>query len=200
MKSAILNTEQVQALQRGERVTVRRVMRKQPEQEYQLSGMFHFDGRRIARFWKPGDPLDINIVDFPSPYAPGDVVWVRETFYQSGDRFRAYPDDDEYSGWNGTKDVWYAADGIPPCRGDNAWGKQRDNAEQAAKGSNFFPDKGRNYWRKFPSSQMPHWAARLYAACVTVKAEQVDGKWYFSSEFEKCDKPEEIDEQLQHLH
>lgn len=120
-------------------------------------------------------------------YLPGDILWVRETFYQSGHSYQTYPEDDEWRGWSGKRKVFYAADGIPPCNGDSVWGPQCDNSERAAQGHRFFVDQGRDYWRKFPSIHMPRWAARLFLRVTAVRAERVQEISTFDAEDEGVD-------------
>lgn len=105
------------------------------------------------------------------PYGQvGDRLWVRESFYQSGNRYRTYPEDDEFRGWSGTRDVFYAADGRPEVRGQNVWGVAPGARDPESK---FIPDQGGRFWRKFPSIHMPRWASRLLLEVTDVRIEKL---------------------------
>lgn len=100
---------------------------------------------------------------------PGDRLWVRETFYEAGNSGQAYPEDDEYSAWYGSRYPWYSADGVPPVLGKNAWGI----AEGFHVKRSFHPVCNKYWWRKRPSIHMPRWACRLVLEIVSVRVERV---------------------------
>jgi hypothetical protein len=104
------------------------------------------------------------------PYGkPGDVLWVRENFYEVGDWAQAYPEDDEYSQWCGSSIYHYKADGPPVVKGKNDWNVPIGNT--GTKG--FIPYAGRRFWRSRPSLHMPKKACRLFLEITDIRVERL---------------------------
>jgi len=188
-KPILFNGEMVRAILSGQKTQTRRIMKVQPnEHDHKMYGEIHGanctwaneppeyydtgDNRWACRLC--GDGIDVmGNGGYKCPYGQvGDEIWVRETYYQSGYSYQTYPEDEEYRGWSGS-DLFYSADGIPPCRGDGEWGKQSSNEERAKRGSNFFPDKGSNFWRKKPSIHMFRKHSRIQLKVKRVWVERV---------------------------
>lgn len=111
------------------------------------------------------------------PYgAPGDRLWVRETFYESGYHYASHPEDDEYRAWAGfghragDGNLFYAANGRPEVRGKNDWCVDVGPREADKK---FIPDQGNRFWKKRPSIFMPRWASRITLEITGVRVERV---------------------------
>jgi len=175
MKSIILASDEVAATRGGLKTIMRRPVmvnwgrrRKRPDEPYE----YDHDGVLMTTDeYGDGHPF---VDHYPCPYGVvGETRWVREDFYESGYHYRSYPEDEEYLGWAGTGVFRYVADGIPECRGPHEWGPCRDNALRASQGKNFFPDRGRYYWRRRVSIQMPRRASRMSLTIVETRIERV---------------------------
>jgi hypothetical protein len=168
----------VKAILDGTKTQTRRIVKPQPWKEGQYKG--HPKGIDKAFFREDHDewwftPKDVREYD-PSPYSvmclkcpygkPGDRLWVRESFWQSGFTANAaHPE----SGCNDP--VWI-------------WGeKTAFDLERTPMG-----------WRKRPSIHMPRWASRINLEVTEVRVERLqdiseedalsegiqrgDGKWH----------------------
>jgi hypothetical protein len=185
-----MSAPMVRAILAGTKTQTRRAIKPQPVP----FGKSSYGGTRQGWKWKPeslnrgwndddADPYNTRslatlALSCECPYGqPGDRLWARETFYQSGRHYQTYPEDDEWRGWSGTRDIFYKADGIPPNRGPNAWSTET-NEENAARLSKhgrapFFTDKGNFWWRQFPSIFMPRWASRITLEIESVRVERL---------------------------
>jgi len=87
VKPILFSTEQVQAILEGRKTQTRRVIKPQPEfaQIYEHKGETLYEGENRTWCYKNHISPDIWngiewIVQF-APYQPGDILWVRETWY-----------------------------------------------------------------------------------------------------------------------
>jgi hypothetical protein len=104
------------------------------------------------------------------PYGQlGDILWIRESFYQVGKWLRAYPEDDEFSMWNSSGIYHYVADGVPTVMGENDWGVPIGTEGQ----NGFIPYKGDNIWRKCPSIHMPLKVCRIFLRITDIRIERL---------------------------
>lgn len=162
----MFNAEMVRAILDGRKTQTRRVVKPQPEQ-YGADGAWLHPATDSEPQW--ATDLGDAIV-WASPYQVGDVLWVRETFFEAGNRYQEYPGDDEYRGWSSAGLEWYSADGPPPVVGQNDWGITDGFHHD---GRSFFPVCGGDYWRKRPSIHMPKWAARTFMRVTDVRVERI---------------------------
>jgi len=176
MKSLILHSEEIRQLQATGEVMVVRPMKNQPtgvSDEFQEERVYPWPdsptGWQMSHIDKDGKYY--SYTHPKCPFSPGERRWVKETYYESGYSYLVYPDD-EYCGWSpmGKDGIFYAVDGIPPCRGDNAWGKKRDNSSSGCK---FFPDKGSYYWWKRPSIHLPQKYSRFTVEFAGVECKPI---------------------------
>lgn len=81
MKPILFNTEMVQAIQEGRKTVTRRVVKPQPPA---TSVVRKRDCSWDWTFWADSD--DMGHLMLP-PYQPGDILWVRETWYKDVNRY-----------------------------------------------------------------------------------------------------------------
>ena len=138
----------VRALMEGRKTMTRRVLKPQPDW-IESSGRWSWpipESKRVActfvctasREWHE------YLLPHQLPYAPGDRLWVRETFRGARGYDNVWPRD------FGNKPIWYEADGLPI--GDE-WG--------------FLSHIRR------PSTQMPRWASRITLLVDDVRVQRV---------------------------
>lgn len=174
----LFSGEMVRALLADMKTQTRRVVKMHP------------DCHTSDDFTPTRDGMDLYCEECPEegtlgitcPYGqPGDHLWVRETFYESGYYSQSHPEDDEWRVFNGARnktDYFYKADGIPPRRGETNWSDTETNEENAARLipqgiAPFFTDKGNRFWRQRPSIHMPRKLSRITLEVVGVKVERL---------------------------
>ena len=78
MKPILMDTENVRAILEGRKTVTRRKPFQVPDDYNTLKGMYRDNKNRLcALFQCADDPTTMAIY---SPYQPGDILWVRETF------------------------------------------------------------------------------------------------------------------------
>lgn len=107
IKPILFSGPMVRAILDGRKTQTRRVLKPQPETRYNTDGEF---GQRTGWLWNSGGPgvegCWHGMESLPTPYAPGDRLWVRETWGHN------YFDDGQHRAW---KIPVYRADknGVP---------------------------------------------------------------------------------------
>lgn len=149
MKPILFNTEMVRAILEARKTVTRRVIKPQPCEGRGLVRFmrwFHQDWyTTLARF---GDDVGAALCDRKPPYNPGDILWVRETFFKE----ECTPDCAGQSDPNE----------CPFNRvGDSCYGYK----------TQYIDSTGEIKWR--PSIHMPKEAARLFLRVTGVRVEQL---------------------------
>ncbi|WP_236235055.1 hypothetical protein [Pseudomonas tohonis] len=105
------------------------------------------------------------------PYGQvGDLLWVRENFWQAGAWSASYPEGD-FDTWLGSKRIHFAADGEPPNEPNRHYPNGLRNGSFAA------ADPHR-IWRSRPSIHMPRWASRILLEITDVRVERLQDITY----------------------
>ena len=152
--------EQLQAMKRAGPPTPQpQQQAQQTPQPQHLFDNILFQPKKHKIFWQDGDEYAFlkKIAEY-APYAAGDIIRVKETFWQVGKHVQSHPEDDEWNIWNGWDIYHYNVEGLPTVQAMNDWGVEVGGSGNGR----FIPYKGSLYWRKMSSTQMPLEAARLY--------------------------------------
>ena len=151
----IFNTERVQALMDGRKVQTRRPVTF-PIRYSDKVGFSFMD--KLKKWWACGIGFNHsetvrNFVRSKSPWKTGDLIYVRETFYQYGRHVMpAWPEaEPEDAVFCGEKRVRFIGDELPE------------------NGRHF----GESFWRKRPSIHMPRWASRTTLKVTSVRVDRV---------------------------
>ena len=163
----IMSAPMVQAILAGRKSHTRRVIKPQPELNWK-------DVRPEPR----GNCRWVWMVrtDFPEysfatndrkiHYQPGDLLWVRETFWHARRYPGSLPSGESYGGAWACTNIHYAADGNPP----NTPNRHYPNG---LKGGYFSAPDPYAMWFKRPSIHMPKRFARLWLRVTAVRVERV---------------------------
>jgi len=149
-KPIIFSGPMVRAILDGIKTQTRRVIKPQPK--YWQRGFLKGEDKPCALYWweKNGTPargMELREITEYCPHGqPGDILWVRETWYEC------------FDGLDGCDFDGYVADGEKPC------GPCRATAFEAM---------SIGYRSKRPSIFMPRWAARLFLRITDVRVERV---------------------------
>lgn len=146
IKPILFCTDMVQAILDGRKTMTRRIAKRIPEETHRVE---QISDNEFEAYWGGYVPDLKGFVDgstiIKSPYQPGDILWVRETWYKN------YPH--EYGRY------WYRADGeeidMPTIYGGTAIYGKADGLK----------------WR--PSIFMPRDAARIFLKVKGVRVERV---------------------------
>ena len=115
------------------------------------------------------DPIHPNDASYYAQFCPygqvGDLLWVRENFWQAGAWSASYPEGD-FDTWLGSKRIHFAADGEPPNEPNRHYPNGLRNGSFAA------ADPHR-IWRSRPSIHMPRWASRILLEITDVRVERL---------------------------
>ncbi|EPR12377.1 hypothetical protein [Ruminiclostridium papyrosolvens] len=161
----LFNTEMVKAILSGQKTQTRRIVKPQPKE--QLKCVIQHEVGGMACWMEENADQSSKDFMFYKSLEVGDILWVRESFWQAGTWTMSYPDDDEYSSRKGSNRYFYVADGTPPNEPNTDYPEGLKNgAYSAAK-----PDR---IWRKFPSIHMPRSAARLFLKVTDVRVERLE--------------------------
>lgn len=152
----IFNAEMVRAILDGRKTQTRRII-KFPFIDKNMG--CELAGNELAAEVNAGDYRNCTL-------CPGDRLWVRETWWQAGQSYARYPDDDEY-GWYGSRRVLFAADGNPP-------NEPNDHYPNGLGGGKFSAANPNHLWRKRPSIHMPRWASRITLEITGVRVERLN--------------------------
>lgn len=162
-RGMIFNGEMVRAILDGHKTHTRRPVKPQPE--LTKNSGFSWNGA-VYGSGSNDHETNRNFAHIKCPHGkPGDRIWVRETWWQAGQSYARYPDDDEY-GWYGSRRVLFAADGNPP-------NEPNDHYPNGLGGGKFSAAKPSHLWRKRPSIHMPRWASRILLEITDVRVERL---------------------------
>ena len=151
IKPILFNTEMVRAILYGRKSCTRRLVKPQPDEKHTYPLGFATDSTEKRYVGCFGFGIDeyggsIQYVKPPYRYAPGDILYVRETVWQ---KIGYYLDID-----GETKPSWY------------------NDFKYVA--SDEKPETGWNYsWAKRPSIHMPKEAARIWLKVTDVRVERL---------------------------
>lgn len=150
-KPIIFSTEMVKAILDGRKTQTRRLAKPQPEPG---PGNGDYSWRWQEHSWEEANL--VQALHESAPYQPGDVLWVRETFYVNYYR-NEWPD---FTVEQLREQTYYAADGLPDFEGEE-YGLR---------------------WS--PSIHMPRWAARIFLKVTAVLAERLQEITTYEAESE----------------
>ncbi len=147
----IFNTEMVRALLAGNKTQTRRIVKPQPNLVDQWFGWIVESTQKknegcAGWITEQGDKLYAK-----PPCNSGDLIYVRETWYQEGFHTSWSEMEPEDAVWNGSRNVKYFASTL-------------------VSGTHVF---GMTGWRKRPSIHMPRWASRLTLKINSVRVERI---------------------------
>ena len=159
VKPMIFNTDMVRALMDGKKVQTRRPAAFPNGWELKSADLCKITGKH-PKSGKWGVIIRREVYDgryehdlVVAPAMPGDLIYVRETFYQYGRHVMpAWPEaEPEDAVFCGEKRVRFIGDELP-------------------ENGRYF---GESFWRKRPSIHMPRWASRLTLKVTSVRVERV---------------------------
>lgn len=150
VKPALFNGEMVRALLEGRKTQTRRLIKPQPVAS--PAGGFGWQGVSGGWYKNPDS------AGFPCPYGqPGDLLWVRETWYCDDCRVQQGP---------------YILPGDLAGEDDKLlYYRATDCAPAGLTYTGFSGEAMNNPWR--PSIHMPRWASRLTLRLTDVRAERI---------------------------
>jgi hypothetical protein len=165
LKGILFSTPMVDAINEDRKTMTRREMKIQPSSTKSLlliDNTIPVWKYQFAKddFMRNGSMQhgEADTIAFTSPYQPGDILYVRETFWQFG--FWYYPDFGEGSKY----------DNAPEWRGFDI----KFVADAPEKPTEFPFKKQGGFWRKIPSIHMPKALARTFLRVTAVKAERLN--------------------------
>lgn len=156
----LFNTEMVKAILDGRKTMTRRIIKTSVKNDFQG---FVFDSTDNSKVGKCMFGKGCSCEYIKPLYQAGDILWVRETFYQYGEWFDI-PQTDEYGDiiekrsfipQNANEHPIYFADTLP-------------SGIKVLKGYK----SGRGYYKR-PSLFMPREAARIFLKVTNIKAERL---------------------------
>lgn len=184
-RGMIFNGEMVRAILDGRKTQTRRPVNPQPE--LTAGSGFSWKGG-IYGSGSSDRETNKNFAHVVCPFGKlGDRIWVRETWWQAGQSYARYPDDDEY-GWYGSRRTLFAADGNPP-------NEPNDHYPNGLGGGKFSAAKPNHLWRKRPSIHMPRWASRILLEITDVRVERLNSISETDAEAEGIDMEALFDSQ-----
>lgn len=157
IKPMIFNTDMVRALMDGKKTQTRRPVSPQPDPEKNWIGWIIESSDRKTEgcaAWGDGEGcLMRKSIYARPPCKVGDLIYVRETFYQYGRHVMpAWPEaEPEDAVFSSEKRARFVGDELP-------------------ENGRYF---GESYWRKRPSIHMPRWASRTTLKVTSVRVERV---------------------------
>lgn len=162
----LFSAPMVRAILAGTKTQTRRVVKVQPpERTYRVMPYHHPDPRQHFYAWVDSDPpRDICACSDwcqPCHYGqPGDLLWVRETYFAFGRWETRYSE-------KKSRDEWRFIDMTPEC--DRAYQYAACGPDvPLANGYNVVPG-----WQKRPSIHMPRAASRIMLEVVSVRVERL---------------------------
>ncbi len=145
MKSIILHPWEIGPTLAGKKAQLRRPIPKRLTQNADT------DKRDSSYLYVEDIYGDLHHVKDLSPFKIGQPMFVKETFIELGYWERSHPEDDDYSLWQTSRAIHYAADKEVPCN----------------------PKDDRSFWRKRPSVHMPRELSRATIIPAGVRVERV---------------------------
>jgi hypothetical protein len=158
----LFSTPMVRAILEGQKTQTRRVLKNIPTQPEPEA---YFDAYNKGEFWNWWIKNKCCMPQIKCPYgAPGDRLWVRETFWRA-DYYPTTMPSGEPSSQNQGDLIHYAADGNPP----NTPNKHYPEGLL----SGFAAPDPYAIWHKRPSIHMPRSASRITLEIISVSVERV---------------------------
>lgn len=116
MKPILFNTEMVKAILEGKKTVTRRVIKKQPRSDCHADFPSELKDRPTRYFDTGGNAWACAVCGwgigpdgnslYKSPYVPGDILYVRETFATITDLFGEFPQFAYKADWQGPEGKW----------------------------------------------------------------------------------------------
>lgn len=218
IKSILFNTEMVRAILDGRKTCTRRIVKPQ-----QFIGMLRdkckngapeeFLKKKKLMFKPYCDMTDIELINtaYKAPYQPGDILYVRETFYEDEDCIFYKADNEKLTGYRNMRgeDIvvkWHPSIHMPK-EAARIWLKVtdvrverlQDITLEDIKNEGIYDDYktySKEYLENLRSVAYPKAFSRLWDS--TIKKTDLDrygwgaNPWVWGIEFERCEKPEGV--------
>lgn len=211
IKPILFNTEMVRAILDGRKTCTRRLVKPQPDEKHTYPLGFVTDStekKKVGRFGFGIDEYGGSIQYEKPPYQPGDILYVRETWYKGLERYiyRAdYSDTEKF--YRDGKEIemkWHPSLHMPK-EAARIWLKAtdvrverlQDVTEDGAKAEGAIDNRGfihspENEYDRIHTAR-EHFI-RIWNS--TIKKSDIDcygwdaNPWVWVIEFERCEKPE----------
>ncbi|HYE53695.1 MAG TPA: hypothetical protein VD996_02590 [Chitinophagaceae bacterium] len=161
----------VTAILDGRKTQTRRIVKNLPNNFQKAVETFcKFGPGSVDASELTSDDMSMDELMDKCPYGnAGDILYVRETFWQVGEHVQSHPEDDEWRVWQGRDIYHWQTDGLPVVKEKNGWGVEPGTSGNGS----WIPYAGNYYWRKFPSIHLPKKKARIWLKATDVRVERL---------------------------